>query len=747
MTIPKAVDAEKVISERFPEFLKKESKAWCIFATVILLSETVKDVYHFYQSLMTANSDCNRHDITDAMYCVASFLFHFKITFGINYGLHYRVYSALYWMENESFTKEGEGSQTLKVVKGLPGQQSIHSYGVNSKLHLTNEQLRILNHKLQPGNILKINALAGTGKTTTIIHLAQLYPQMKFLNIMFNKAVCEEAKKRFPLNVTCKTAHSIAYAQWGFRLKHKLSSKLRPHDLVPDLEYYAGLSVPIHTHAKYVLSTVEAFIQSDDSKFLIDHVPNNFGQSLQAIANHRSLILKDADQIWQKMIDKDNKSQRITHDVYLKLYQLSKPKIIGYDCIMVDEAQDSNPAMLDIVMSQRLPVILVGDPNQQIYGFRGAKNALQNIRSTHTYCLTKSFRFGPEIAYIASCCLEVLNSSIFTTLVGSKQPSCIDGKLIGQYAIIARTNVQLFNEAFRLCVQKRFKSFEPQIIHGCFAGGIASYGFDQIIEISNMANYPEKEPPKVRDKFLSKFRSYKALTSYARSVEDHDLLTKIELVNQHGSQIIKYIEIIKEKCSHNIDLANVVFTTAHKSKGLEFDTVCLTNDFFISIDIDFLNRPRHKCEENSIMYVAVTRAKKSLILSDQLLKACLGAQEKFEYPVRTTQVKTKENPLRCVSCSTEFNPHTALTLVRRELILANGNIIEGGPLCIRCASKTHFRPRHDMEALVMYLDPLPDYAHRSMAALVGPLPTDPPLDQDTESFNENGQVFHINVFF
>ncbi|GIY13163.1 DNA helicase [Caerostris extrusa] len=208
-----------------------------------------------------------------------------------------------------------------------------------------------------------------------------------------------------------------------------------------------------------------------------------------------------------------------------------------------------------------------------------------------------------------------------------------------------------------------------------------------------------------------------------------------------------HLKYVTNSSQNSEILLMLFFTTAHKSKGLEFDTVCLTNDFFLSIDIDFLHRTRHKCEENSIMYVAVTRAKKSLILSDQLLKACLGAQEKFEYPVRTTRVKTKENPLLCVSCSTEFNPHTALTLVRRELILANGNIIEGGPLCIRCASKTHFRPRHDMDALVMYLDPLPDYAHLSMAALVGPLPTDPPLDQDTESFNENGQVFHINVFF
>lgn len=36
-----------------------------------------------------------------------------------------------------------------------------------------------------------------------------------------------------------------------------------------------------------------------------------------------------------------------------------------------------------------MPVIFVGDPNQQVYGFRGAQNALQCITSTHTYHLTK----------------------------------------------------------------------------------------------------------------------------------------------------------------------------------------------------------------------------------------------------------------------------------------------------------------------------------------------------------------------
>lgn len=52
--------------------------------------------------------------------------------------------------------------------------------------------------------------------------------------------------------------------------------------------------------------------------------------------------------------------------------------------------------ILDIVLSQTMPVIFVGDPNQQIYGFRGAQNALENIGATHTYHLTKVCLFFPS---------------------------------------------------------------------------------------------------------------------------------------------------------------------------------------------------------------------------------------------------------------------------------------------------------------------------------------------------------------
>ena len=48
-------------------------------------------------------------------------------------------------------------------------------------------------------------------------------------------------------------------------------------------------------------------------------------------------------------------------------------------------------------MRQTAPKILVGDPNQQIYSFRGAVNAMSLVQGSKIHYLTQSFRFGPQV--------------------------------------------------------------------------------------------------------------------------------------------------------------------------------------------------------------------------------------------------------------------------------------------------------------------------------------------------------------
>jgi F-box protein 18 (helicase) len=85
-------------------------------------------------------------------------------------------------------------------------------------MELTQEQLDIIH---STGNI-KINAVAGSGKTTTIIEYAKAKPRnSKILYLAFNKSVKLDAIRKFEAcglkNVKVDTAHSLAYRHIVFR--------------------------------------------------------------------------------------------------------------------------------------------------------------------------------------------------------------------------------------------------------------------------------------------------------------------------------------------------------------------------------------------------------------------------------------------------------------------------------------------------------------------------------------------------
>lgn len=111
---------------------------------------------------------------------------------------------------------------------------------------LTQEQEQILNHNTEGDHVVKIMAFAGeslipdspswiyscpfkvvsvwdcrgvsgTGKTTTLVCYAKQRPELRFLYVVFNKAVHEQAERIFPDNVSCKTFHSLAFAAVGQR--------------------------------------------------------------------------------------------------------------------------------------------------------------------------------------------------------------------------------------------------------------------------------------------------------------------------------------------------------------------------------------------------------------------------------------------------------------------------------------------------------------------------------------------------
>ena len=66
--------------------------------------------------------------------------------------------------------------------------------------------------------------------------------------------------------------------------------------------------------------------------------------------------------------------------------------------------------------------------------------------------------------------------------------------------------------------------------------------------------------------------------------------------------------ISRRHMTKRIEAADVVLTTAHKAKGLEFDTVKLSDDFLQMLEaVDTQHLQACDEDEKNLLYVAVSR--------------------------------------------------------------------------------------------------------------------------------------------
>ncbi|NXN85982.1 FBH1 helicase, partial [Bombycilla garrulus] len=324
-----------------------------------------------------------------------------------NWKIHYNIFYCLCLMENASGIVQPVGEGRVDLCSS--GQADVK---------LTHEQQRILNHKIEPGQTVKIMAFAGTGKTSTLVKYAEKFPELRFLYLAFNKAVAEKGKKVFPRNVTCKTFHSLAFGSIGrlYKDKGKLNfSKLTAFSIRFLLQNQTGQS--LFVRGKTVSQTLGNFFASSDEEICEEHTPlwfkNTHGQMQLMSQEEKRINVEEAKEIWHNMkkLDGDaEKKYKMTCDGYLKLWQLSKPQLSGYDAIFVDEAQDCTPGS-SLMIQTELSSGLGASFSLMIQ--TALSLDLEQLNGAFT-----GFRFGPEIAFVASTILEVCKGIHNKTLLG-----------------------------------------------------------------------------------------------------------------------------------------------------------------------------------------------------------------------------------------------------------------------------------------------------------------------------------------
>ncbi len=477
----------------------------------------------------------------------------------------------------------------------------------------TEEQVTAKDLALE-NDYLKIEAIAGSGKTSSLVYIAS-HINKPSMYIAFNKAMAEEAKQKFPPHVECKTMHSLAYRHVGHKYVNKLNrpsgkyvnvaftgneiaNYFRVKDYTIDDDNYVSKAY-IGLIAK---DTVSKFECSSDDKLTKDSVPNFHIKSLTK--KHKNLnktkfinvVLKVAKSLWKERIDR-NSDVLCTHDTYLKLYQLSKPQIDNIEVLYLDEMQDSSDCFLDIVNNQNnTKRILVGDSRQAIYQWRGAIDAMKKVKCKSTQ-LSKSFRYGDEVAKVARNILdneiEITGNENLNTKAGSNVVNFNE-----KHTYIFRTNTALIFKAVDLI--SAGESVNVNIDVRDFVNTIKSAEALYSGDLKNV-KHEDIVPYKTWGEFSEDARTIVEFNRVKQMVEDGDSAEIINTLHKHK----------------NSKDALITLTTAHRSKGLEYKQVVLYDDFpsIYNSKGEYIGL---RYEEQNLLYVAATRALKALQVNETI---------------------------------------------------------------------------------------------------------------------------------
>jgi ATP-dependent exoDNAse (exonuclease V) beta subunit len=464
----------------------------------------------------------------------------------------------------------------------------------------TPEQSLIINYR---GNRLVVRAYAGTGKTFTLVRFAQANPKERFLYLAYSRAIRDEAARKFPKNVEAKTSHQLAYALFGRTYKHKLTNTIRLGDVA------AAIDTRNWTQAKDVLDTVNAFLCSADNRFNYNHFARaDNGKVLTATQERYQItVVEAAERLWNRMIDPQDPFPTL-HDTYLKQYQLSGPDLSKrYSGILFDEAQDSNPVTSSIVLQQHCKIIMVGDRHQQIFRFRGANNSLDHplLSNADQLYLTNSFRFGPKVALVANCLLSLKGETRpVVGLGGQDEVVMVLPHDIGHKAVIHRTVMGVIETALEQT------SLGKKVF---WVGGIDAYQIGNLLDAYWLS---KGENDNIKNKkILKEYSNFFEYEDVGKATKDPEMMRAVKIIENY-EDLDARLETLRLNTVDDDLAADITVSTAHRSKGLEFDHVQLYDDFPDLFDPELSQEA--KDDEINNLYVAATRAKRILALNSSL---------------------------------------------------------------------------------------------------------------------------------
>jgi superfamily I DNA/RNA helicase len=530
----------------------------------------------------------------------------------------------------------------------------------------SSQQQAVTDTALTGANSINLIARAGCGKTTTLLAVTKALMEQasaagRRVSIFigaYNRSIAGEIKTKLSgLGVedwkqvngrwiapvaTASTIHSAGFRAWmklypDCKVEERNEAKLT--DIIDSLaKAEPAKSALIDTMRSFAIKTVSLAKQrafgvlsniDDISKWfeLVDHfgleeeLPEDF--DLSKAIKFAKWVYRRSLESCQTIIDPDDM-------ILAPLYH--NARMFQYDWVLIDEAQDTNPARRALAKKMMKPggrLIAVGDPAQAIYGFTGADSDSLDLIKAEFACvempLNVTYRCPKVVVRLANQWVPDLTAhesapeGIYRSIaLSNEDPKSKAASLLGSElktlgpadAILCRNTKPLVALAYELIRSGVACQIEGRDIA---SGLIAIIGKWKAVRTEALA----KSIRQWRDKEVQKHMA-KGAEAKAESVNDkaETILVLIQGLNAEGKNkvedLIAFIRQIFGDTKEGQKPAVLTLSTVHKSKGREWERVFLLGRGKY-MPSKFARKDWQMTQERNLMYVAVTRAKNELV--------------------------------------------------------------------------------------------------------------------------------------
>lgn len=438
----------------------------------------------------------------------------------------------------------------------------------------TEEQQSIIDLVLSPesdSKIVAVNAVAGSGKSSTAKGIIDAFRPNKGFYTAFNKSVVDEAKTKLKeYNIDVRTMHSFAYQYAGYSNIKELSYNSIPNDIDYSIKTTVIEALDTFFRSKYVSL----------KQFILDKYNDEYLYGITKL-------------ILEKMI---NKEIPATFNFLLKVvhFKLINEEINPiFDLMILDECQDTVEVVLEIfkLLKCKKKVIL-GDTHQNIYNFMGTVNAFTELDKNDILIknLTQSFRCNIDIASQVDTFGKTYFNQNFI-YKGTELPEYIESDndvtvhlVRHNMALISiLSNVIGRNISFKLMREpKEIFAYALSLLSASLGKEVYFHKYKHLESFYKQFEFEESTSGVVSTIIPKQYRYF----NYLLHITDNDeqLEFGINMLKNFSRNRVNLFELYKDVEENNDPEAKYIISTVHTFKGLEAEKVIIDGSLIKSVE-------------------------------------------------------------------------------------------------------------------------------------------------------------------